>query len=291
MNKNKPIPKFEEFFVDSLTSYPSLYASRSLEDAKFRVMDHYFNVIGSGVVQNLLSFKAKNLTKADIPESYVNGSRLFYAYDPSLIDIQQYKKYGIIRAKEDHELSPEVMTEDQIPPHWLPYALDCRVHNRTHPLFPSKDKGAELYPNFNKDYSLVWRGINEGGYKASFEDFPLCWREAAKDFYTQCFEFFNDLDRCDTYTSAVDTRSERSVEYKVRCYTDVLNRKYEWQNPDTWAAITKAYGGKVQFRGNVQRFAELLWQELRKEIIEFIRETLEHLDKMKPDPSGIMQKR
>ena len=99
---------FNEYLISSVVEYPSLYSSKSYEITKFLVMDHAFNTIGSGVNEAILCMTPPK--EQSIPEKYINGTELFYVYNPAITKFRPGTKIVM----NDHEANMGELTYDEL---------------------------------------------------------------------------------------------------------------------------------------------------------------------------------
>lgn len=289
---------FNEYLISSVVEYPSLYSSKSYEITKFLVMDHAFNTIGTGVGEAILLMTPPN--HQSIPEKYINGTELFYVYNPAITVFRP----GTRIVENDHQAHMGELTYDelmQIPGMTEDYYFSTLNTSREHPLYmdPSKQTGRWQfvnngpYPNFQKRYSLVWNELTaydtfwnetteelERNFKQriAFFDLPDDWRDAAIEYYTQCKQYFQDDYLSSWYHSAFPEYDENAAKFRINDMTDYLSRTYGPDfatNQEVIDNITKGYG--VKFTGSVEQLLKDRWKRTRGETIRFINQTLEHL--------------
>lgn len=125
-------------------------------------------------------------------------------------------------------------------------------------------KAQSVYPNFKKEYSLVW--------KIPVQHLPTDWLEAAVWFYTACSVYFEQ--GAANYAYAYPSK-ERNFDKNM---TEALNKQRVEGMTDAefYAAVEDKWG--VPFDGNIVVFSTQRWKRERERIGEFIDETLRHLN-------------
>ena len=249
----------DEFIIRAVNAYPSLYASPSYDEAKFKVLDHTFNTIGNGLYME--SFQGEPVTEEEVAaaQKWFNCTRAAYGY-------METRKLG-----DDPEwLMPEgdpiiTVPEDEMVNHpeivyWVEF--DC-------------DGKRDPYPNFQKQYSMVWdaRDIN-------FAMLGREWAQAAGWFYNRCRDYFMDVDQTKTYHTAFPKESKRETANTIADYKRFMGVDKYPTNDD----ITKAYGCEfIGDRNNDEDVAAFIvrrWNADRQNILDFIFETIRHTNTM-----------
>lgn len=120
------------------------------------------------------------------------------------------------------------------------------------------------YPNFNKQYSLVWR--------MPLAAIPTAWLEEAVWFYGECQKFFAGPD-ANNYSYAYPPAKQNSSNGLARWQEIVDRRRAEGQDDAQLAAsMTKDY--EVEYRGDLEDFLIRRWAKEKAKIDAFITETL-----------------
>lgn len=127
----------EDYVLARVGSYPSLYASPTFEQAKLRVYDQLFNVVGNGVRDSDERINELIRYPFDRERSlkFVNGARVMYGYF-------QTRDYGSgVVLPEGDSITVGDFEMDQYPDviYWSDAGY-CRWNP---------------YPNFNNQYSIV----------------------------------------------------------------------------------------------------------------------------------------
>lgn len=233
----------EQYILASVEEYPSLYASTSYESAKMKVLDQLFNVNGNGIrdSEELAEELAFTPTDFEHAKKYLTGEQTYYGY-------YKMKDYGTFQFPENtpDDLSGVLESERVNYPkvvHWQA----CSLYEFTNP-----------YPNFKKDYSIVWR--------SNFKDYGQDWINAAIDFYTKCKEYFEG--DCSTYHYAYP----RKTEGETRQTRDSYQKTMKDKTPED---IEKGYG--VPYDGDLDKFITARWMKEKARILSFIDETIEML--------------
>jgi hypothetical protein len=244
-----------------INNHPSRYASSSWEISKLLVYNQIFNVNGNGIrddaeFKDHLRNRRKNVHTP--PAKYLNGEPLFWGYT-RLREI----KYGdktFAMVDTDSGL-PGVFTEDEKQYH--PEVVKWQDCPRIEEFIP--------YPNFNKNYSIVWR-IDTAILTPEWID-EIIW------FYHKCEEFFNS-DRVHEYHSALP-KDPIKLENRVKDQDAYLEKykKAAADEKECWSEITKAYG--VEYQGDTLDFMQRRWNKEHTRIREFISETIEMLESLK----------
>lgn len=274
---------FEQYLVKSVTEYPSLWASSSFKLTKFLVSDYVFNCIGTGAESCIIAGACPD--SLTVPEQYVNGTELFYVYDPATAKL--HPKYNWIINQTECEIGVMPLEEVlKIPGIDDRYYYSTGNHERKHPL--CKESGGP-YPNFTKAYSIVWRPLTHTTRSwdsekeemiygetttINFADLPLDWRDAALEFYEQCLEYF-ESDRCSGYTHGFNEHDVGERARRIEDMANVLSGYGDIKSAETQKTITREY--HVEFDGNVVAFLQARWVKERQRIISFIKETIEHI--------------
>lgn len=167
----------EQGFIHSMNTYPSLYTSSTLEDAKLKYFDHIFNVIGNGYhdVEEFITHHTINDENKDLinsfPDKYIGDTPLFYAYT------QVHNHRGYESGVTGSEL-PGIYTEEELKN--LPQVVYTVQANGN--FFDDEEYFFNPYPNFSKQYSMIWED--------SIEALEVSWLQAAQFYYEKAREFF-----------------------------------------------------------------------------------------------------
>lgn len=249
----------------AINTYPSLYAANGYELAKLRVYDHIFNCIGNGIrdTAEYNDYMRNRRNGVQTPAAkYLSGERLYYGYT-------QVKDMGAELGIDDERfLMPvsesclnEVFTESEKADHpevkrWLGF----NVTDKFNP-----------YPNFNKQYSTVWR-IDTSILTKEWID-EIIW------FYRKCEEYFDGPDAHE-YHSALPA-DPKKLERRVKDQDEYLAKYMKADKPveECWAEITEAYG--TEYRGDTVDFLKRRWEKEHDRIRAYITETIAMLENLK----------
>jgi len=260
-----PLMTPTEYVYKRISEYPSLYANKNFEISKFKVYDHFFNTLGNGYstfdeVENTF-FKKEEINIEKIKrfskelsfdgyskvETFLVGEREVYFPD----------SYSLVARNvfEEEKINyPEVIYWRSINPN---VDLNEIMAERNDLKF---DTEFRPYPNFQKQYSLIWKLP---------EIFSLLndeWKKEIIWFYEKC-EFainngcFKNYSEFPTGSKKID---QRHVEEMKKFIGDRTNEQ-----------VSKDY--EVYFDGNVEDFLNRKWLKTKKEYLEFIKETIEYI--------------
>jgi hypothetical protein len=260
-----PIMTAQQAFNVSMNEHPSLYASRSLEEAQIKYYDHIFNVIGNGY-RDMKEFRDGHkitpqnaqLTES-FPEKYITDKPLFWAYTE--VD----ESYGFKRGKENSSL-PGVYTKKELE------AMPEVVHTlQSNKRYKGEDYSFNPYPNFKKEYSLVWDDISK---------LDKSWPEAALVFYKKCQDYFNS-DKVSNYHYACpkDTETDKWQTSIESFEKNFARYKTEGMTQDEYyKKVSKEY--EVEYTGDTKDFIKRRWEKEHTRINEFLNETIDRLENM-----------
>ena len=175
-----------EQYIDYATyNHQTLYASPSYEQSKLKVLDHMFNVIGNGITDS--EFFTTPLTEVQALETqkWYNVNTVWCGYKRVCITDLSF-------VFPDYSHLPIYSTEQ----------FDCEEVK----LWRKSDVSYkfEPYPNFKKEYSLVW--------KYNIKELGIEWIQTAIWFYEKCKEWF-------------ETEIKENSNY-YNCYDDEQYNKY-----------------------------------------------------------------
>lgn len=255
MNMHKNVMTADEAFAVSFNQSPELHLKDSIENSKLKYLDQMFNVIGNGIrdkaefIQHI-SFTAESKHLTEIPSKYFDGSSLFRAYNA--VECIDDFKMPVFGSDIDG-----LFTEDEI--NNMPevaYTRQLKDSKRFSPVVP--------YPNFKKQYSLVWR--------LDLKEFDSSWVESAIFFYTAMKEFF-ESDNAHLYHDAVPNNNIQ-LQNLIAQYEKSFEKykKPDQTTQEYYAALGEAYG--VQYKGDTLDFIQRRWEKQKESIHQFIEETL-----------------
>lgn len=221
-----------------ITKHPTLFASSSLHIAHLKVLDQLLNVIGNGIRDDEdLVLDIESLNDVSTPENMAEfaSSDFFWGYTTTDFDASS----SIVVCEQDKDKYPHIV-------HW--------VHSGKSPFKP--------YPNFDKQYSIVWRCPH-------FFVLGKDWIEWALVFYNECRRWFHTSDI--HYHYAFPTGSEHTTSYRLKSF-----EKYIEKYNNDHDAISEAYN--LEYAGDNYDFLCRSWRKERKKIHIFLYETLTMLE-------------
>lgn len=260
-----PIMTAQQAFNVSLNEHPSLYASRTLEEAQMKYYDYIFNVIGNGY-RDMKDFRSGHkITPQNaqliesFPAKYITDQPLFWAYTE--IDYS----YSFIRGKEGSIISG-LYTKEELKN--MPEVVHILQANRE---YKNKTNDFIPYPNFKKEYSLVWHNVSK---------LDKSWHEAALIFYKKCQEYFNS-DKVSSYyyVCPKDNETAKWQESIEGFEKNFARYKTEGMTEDEhFKKISKEY--EIEYTGDTKDFIKRKWEKEHNRINEFLSETIDRLGKI-----------
>lgn len=237
----------EEYVLANLIEYPSLYKSPTLHDTSLLVFDQLFNVIGNGISddEELDEYLAYKDFDASLAEKYFTNESLFYGYYKTI----KYGKFEIGDADGCNKGTVLCLESEK---HLYPDIVKWVI---------SSNAKFNPYPNFQKEYSLV--------YRTDFGKLGTEWIRAAKWFYRSCETFFNEAETVGYYHNAFPKVKARDNERYISDLVGLLKKI-------DLAQVEEQYG--VPFNGSVEDFAKARWEKELNRINVFLGETQEHLN-------------
>ena len=236
-----------EYVLRTASWCPIRYADTTFDAVKLRVLDTLFNVTGNGIRdhQELLQCLTVAEFDRDLALRCCNGEPVYFGYTQTLKFVEADFQ------KEFPQGDPIMVLEDDRP-------------NHPEIVYWMKNKRFEWnpYPNFNKQYSIVWR--------SNFRELGPAWSEAAVWFYTKCDEWF------DNHSSKYSYAYPHHDEQQTRKYLDGMIKNRTQYDSDQ--AFAEAYGAE-SFDGNMDQFFRQKWQRELKRIREYIQETITEFSK------------
>lgn len=253
----------EQAFNVAMNQYPSLYSSPSVKQSKLKYYDQIFNVVGNGYIDFEDFIKSHTVNKNNeklinsYPNKYIGKTPLFYAY----IKVEEHSGYKMgvregsppgIYTKEELKNMPEVV-----------HTVRANGHNLL-----DEQKGFVPYPNFEKEYSMVW--------KMDMEKLDRSWREESLFYYKEMKKFFKG-DDAPYYSDAVH-KEDWEKEQAVKNYEKNFARYKEpgMSQDDFYAKISKEY--ELEYNGNTMDFIQRRWDKELNRINEFIDETISKIE-------------
>lgn len=235
----------QEAFSYAINRYPLVYAAPTERDAKLKYWDHIFNTIGNGYrdteefvekhsIEGIPKEKLKWLD--NYPTKYISGAELYFL------------------AGKEGETNTNLYTKEEIK--LLPYSTK---------IVPAGCEGFKApYPNFDKEYSLVWR--------VDLSKLDPSWILAAISYYEVMNMFFLSKD-VHKYHDA-PPRDKKELDKLISILKTGFDR-YRTTNQteeEFNAIITKEYG--CVFTGDIEKYLTDKWTKEHLRIRDFILETL-----------------
>lgn len=257
---NHKVMTAQQAFNVAMNEYPTLFSSDTLDDAKFKYFDHIFNVLGYRDLNEFIDAhwigKHNEHLLASFPSKYISSEPLYRAYTKSCkmgtIDIPEFDSAidGIYTEAELEELESVAISI----PNKSQFCDDD-------PSFPIP------YPNFMKDYSMVWR--------MDMTKLDSTWTEAAIWYYEEIRKFFNS-DKASYYDRAVPT-NDRDKKDLISDYEKMFLRykKDGMSQEEFFEVISENY--ELEYNGDTEAFIHARWNKELERIKLFLDETLDML--------------
>lgn len=251
----------EQAFNLSMNVYPSLYHANTIQQAQFKFFDHMFNVIGNGYRNHQEFIDAHTINNknkkflASFPEKYIGEIPLHHCYT-------KMQNIGNLKLPDLHSALKELLTIEEIKER-----TDIVYFNQCANQKNKQDKEAP-YPNFKKEYSLLWN--------VHLKDLDQSWIEAGINYYTQMKTFF-DSEQIDLYSSAIPKDPNKLQNLINQYETHFKHRKTEnMTNQEHFDKISNDY--ECKYEGNTEQFIHQRWNKELLRIKDFINETLHYLE-------------
>lgn len=235
-------PTVKQYVHHNVANYHILFASSSYDVSKFSVFDQLLNVIGNGIRSNENLIEHLNIEIVDATRFFKEpvttgyyklidyGSGYFHA------DISGESVTCFISEKNQY---PEVKR-------WVDYEL--------------KEEFKMPYPNFTKEYSLVWRC-------PEFLNLDSEWKESAIWFYKKAREIISNREKEYSYAFPLETelKNKNTIDNQIAMFGNRTNEEVsrDWQHP---------------YDGDIVKFLTTRWQKEKQRIFDFIDETIEMLE-------------
>ena len=239
----------EQYILRAVSRYPTLFAGYDYDDTKFRVLDQLLNVNGNGIRNDKELLEHLEYHEFDEVDAarYTTGEPVYYGYyEVIMIGDTMLPAPGgesISVLESDRDQHPDVKLWREV----TRYKRDP-------------------YPNFKKDYSIVWR--------SDFKALGPEWCKAAIWFYTKCRGYF--LGDCRGYHYSFpkyDTYLDRDVtDRTLKDFQERIAGKYE-----SYEALSEAYGVEG-YNGDDYDFLSRRWQREKNRILTYINETIKYLE-------------
>lgn len=259
----------QEAFNRAVQQYPTLYAGASFEQARCKVFDQIFNVIGNGY-RNQKEFDAGFRVPPDVraqyrtaPTKYIDGQPLYVGYTRATplfsedIAARLPGKNNPLRGDIDSMLEGAYTEEEK---HFFPEVQLWRPLRMVSDWVP--------YPNFQTEYSLL--------YKIDLAKLDESWLAQGIDFYRSAQAFFIGPNS-HLYHGAwpEDGRQqERLVADFKTAFSKYVDKS---PNPEEQnRLISEAY--EFPYTGDVATFIQARWAKEKARILNFISDTIERLE-------------
>lgn len=258
----------EQYFNLSMNQYPTLYCSSSLEYSKLKVFDQLFNVIGNGYhdIEDFINKNKLNSYSTELinsfPQKYVSNEPLYNVYTE--LDSQSSR----FKVPNFDSMLNGIFTEEEVKQFPDSY-LNIQINNHSILGEEFDDITFVPYPNFNKQYSILWDDISS---------LNKSWIEAGIFYYTKAQEFFNS-ENTHLYHDSIPAEDD------VIAWNKLINEfettfKNHFDNTDNtesmYEKISKDY--ELEYVGDTKDFIIRRWNKELSRIQNFISETLVRLN-------------
>lgn len=252
VRKERRLLSVEEYIASKVLSYPTLYAYKDKEVAKFAILDQLFNVIGNGI-RDELEFKREVYVLKEVVIDFDRAQR--YVNEPVFTGYLAMKKVGRYSFPDSSQSINHILEDEK---HLHPEVVEWQNHKPT-----TDTESRTPYPNFQEQYSLV--------YHTDLKEVTSQeWVDAAIWYYDQCLKFFNSSNSSQ-YHYAYPRKDESDTEYQLRDMKERLENQYKGD----FESISQAY--LTPFDGDVDKFLRLRWNNELSRIKLFIESTLKKL--------------
>lgn len=229
----------EDYVLYRVGQYPSLYGAKSFEQAKLRVYDQLFNVIGNGIrdEDELRHDLKKHRFDRERALKFCNGARVFWGY-------KEVKDFGCgFLMGQGESITVGEFEQDDYPDiiHWQESGF-CQWNP---------------YPNFQKKYSAIWFP----GFRDVAGDE---WVAEAVWYYGKCREWFasNSQDYWGAYPTGNQAKDAQHL-------LDMLKQRDRYESDE---AFSDAYG--LEYTGDMPDFMTRRSQKTINEALAYIDETI-----------------
>lgn len=229
-----------EFVLARVGQYPSLYAAETFEQAKLRVYDQLFNVLGNGIRDGdeLIHELTYHPFDQERSEKFCNGAKAFWGYT----EVKDFG--GDFKIGTGDSITAGDFEKDQHPE--IIYWQECG-YCKWNP-----------YPNFQKKYSTIW-----------FPDFESIvgaeWVKEAVWYYGKCKEWFASNGH--EYHGAYPSRNPGQ---DARYLADMHKQRERYDSDE---AFSEAYG--LEYTGDMNDFMIRRSAKAQAEAIAFIDEVIQ----------------
>lgn len=259
----------QEAFNRAIQQYPMLYAAASLHQARCKVFDQIFNVIGNGYRSQKefdIGFRVPPAARAQYqtaPTKYIDGQPLYIGYTratPMFSDDVVARipgKENPLRGDVNSMLEGAYTEEEK---HFFP---DVQLWR---PLRVAPDWVP--YPNFKTEYSLL--------YKIDLTKLDESWLDEGIEFYRNARAFFVGPNSHLYHTAwPEDSRQqERLVADFKTAFSKYVEKSSDPQEQNR--LISEAY--EFPYTGDVATFIQERWAKEKARILNFISDTVALLE-------------
>lgn len=234
----------DEYIINSIAKYPTLYLKYSYEQSKIAVLDHIFNTIGSGSSEFLKTIEEK-------PVSYEN-------IEPWFGDVKVYS--------DDSTGKTMVLFKES---------------EDGFPIEKKKDYFHIPYPNFQKKYSLIhsnnYINMDDSWKQAALDFYRYC-----KDFFNDenKYKHYHHSFSSKNLKNQNDESPEDVFPYNSNL--QLLNEMQKVFKDKTKEEISKNFEfeflGDPKNRDDIIEFLERRWDKEREKINSFIDETISMIE-------------
>ena len=267
------MPKLSNISVDQYVTmnalkHSSLYGGRSFESAKLGVLDHLLSTVGNGITFNDLvrdsknNYRNKKILAQDATHLF-DGTPMYY------ISKIVPKSDGNYAAKEyliNPKTGEEVFT--------LPMAQIKEFgwdNPEEYEWFENSHRKIEEwrpYPDFAKDYSIVWNHKNE------LSKLPVDFLKAFIEYYKITLDFFTTEKQYLYHYACPRPDDEKMWKLKLKEWQDIYEKytKDIENDEEKMKHFSKGYG--ATYSGNMREFLENRHKKNIEKCISFIKETL-----------------
>ncbi len=229
----------DDYVLARVDQFPALYAAESFEQAKLRVYDQLFNVIGNGIrdTAELRQDMQERPFNRDRATRFCNGAQACWGY----YDAQDFgddfkigRGESITAGDWEKDHHPDIVF-------WMDSGY-CKWNP---------------YPNFKKQYSIIWKADFR---KVAGDD----WVKEAVWYYGKCREWF--AANSNQYHGAYPTGDQRK---DTRYLDEMITARDRYESDE---AFSKAYGH--EYTGDMHDFMTRRSEKTKADVIAFIDETI-----------------
>lgn len=248
--------------------YPELYTGTSFDIIKFKHFNHFFNTTGNGfpdvsslIEEFTINEKNKNFIDS-FPSKYITDQPLFKVFTK----LEERSEFPI---PDYNSALPGLYTSEEISL-IKDYALSRQVNK--------SNSHSNPYPNFKKDYSILWKGMH--GLDKS-------WYEAAFWFYSECKTYFSSENVYGYHSAAPHESDLQKWSSLISDYERNFKMHGDASDPDFFSKISQAY--QVSFNGDIRQFIKDRWSKELERIQEFLDQSIIYSKSMIEKDSEIVR--